>query len=80
MPSKYPLPPTTLLSYAAVGANGLKAWTEGVPLAVIIALFELASKNLFDWHVSRVVPEIAVNGEVGGVNADVYNAVPFTNL
>jgi len=55
-----------------------------VLLAVVLPTFvnkdpEPCSQMSFLFvQVSNVVPLIAVKGAVGGVNADVYTAVPFT--
>ena len=38
------------------------------------------SISLFDWNPKKLVPDIAVNGVVGGVNDAVYWAVPFIAL
>ena len=48
------------------------------PLTVIANAFGELSMKVLDWHVSREVFVIAVSGAVGGVNADVYTAVPLT--
>jgi hypothetical protein len=54
-----------------VGANGEKAWTEVLPAIVRATLLPLLSTKRFDWQINKDVPEIAVNGAVGGVNAAV---------
>jgi len=60
-----------LLSKQIAGENGLKRWTLGEPLTVIVyALLEL-STNRFDWQVSNEVFVIAVKGVVGTVMFDV---------
>jgi len=50
------------------------------PARVSVKLLGPLSIILFDRHVSKTVPDIAVNGLVGGVNDAVYSAVPFTTL
>jgi len=60
--------------YATVGRNGLKAWTEGVPLGVKVNPLLLLSTKRFDWNVNNeTVPALTevVRGEVGGVNPEV---------
>ena len=58
--------------------NEFFEFTVGDPVAVNVnPLLEL-SINLLDWQVNRLVPEIAVNGAVGGVKLAVYTAVPIT--
>ena len=48
VPSKYPLPPLVAAEYAAVGSNGIKVWTDGVPLSVTVKALVLLSLNLLD--------------------------------
>jgi hypothetical protein len=64
--------------YAASGWNGEKGCTETLPFTVRAnALAELSTKRL-DWQVRSEVPEMAVRGAVGGVNAAVYTAAFLT--
>ena len=53
--------------HAAVGAKGLKAWTEGEPPTVTANALVLLSMKRLLWQVSKEVPLIAVNGVVLGV-------------
>ena len=43
----------------------------GVPFNVMANAFDELSIKQFDWQVSSEVPDIAVNGVVLGVNAEV---------
>ena len=61
-----------------VSVNGLARLGVALPFAVMVNALVLLSMNVVDWQVSRDVPEIAVNGDVGGVKALVYTAVPLT--
>ena len=62
-----------------MGENGpdVKRATLALPAAVIVKLFVLLSINVGDWQVNNDVFVIAVSGAVGGVNVEVYTAVPF---
>ncbi len=55
---------------AAVGANGLKAWTDGILVIVADKLLLLLSTKRFDWQVRSAVQVTAVSADVGGVNED----------
>jgi hypothetical protein len=52
--------------YEAVGEKGWNAWTVGVPVPTVIALFkdEPSTKRLYPHDKNIVLPE-AVNGVVG---------------
>jgi hypothetical protein len=61
--------------------NGDVAFHASVPDdAACVKLFvELSAKNAPEFEFNnKDVPEIAVNGAVGGVKLAVYTAVPFT--
>jgi hypothetical protein len=57
--------------------NGVVDETVAELLLVMVRLFELLSTIVAALHVSNDVFAIAVNGEVGTVNDDVYSAVPL---
>ena len=61
----------TLGLYAVVRLNGLKRWTLGEPVAVMVKAFVLLSIKRLDWQVSSDVPLapwlVVVNTVVGGV-------------
>ena len=68
---KYPDPPITLVLYGVVGLKGLKRWTLGEPLTVMAKALLLLSMKRLLWQVKNCVPDTAVSGPVGGVNAPV---------
>jgi hypothetical protein len=61
--------------YVLRGANGSKPDIRGLPATVTDSAFVLVSRYLLLWQVSRLVPDTAVKGAVGGVKAAVYIAV-----
>ena len=77
---KYCEPPSLANVRSFVGKKGLNRLTLGSPPNVREAAVELLSTNLWDCDVSRFVFVTADKGEYGGVNADVYSAVPFITL
>ena len=59
--------------------NGLSVLAVGLPTAVIDKASGPLSTSV-PWQARNVVPEIAVSGDVGTVNADWYKADPLTIL